>query len=65
MQHFTVTTEGHNRLVLCELCEAYCNDQYLAAHVTPEQAAESVLEQFKRAFTSELELLSVECHEES
>ena len=64
MRHFTVTTDGRSRLGLRELCEAYCNDQYVAAHMTPEQAAESVLDQFKRAVAGELELLVVECHEE-
>ena len=65
MKIFTVTTEGQNRLGLRELCERYVNDQWLAAHMTPEQAAESVLDQFKRAVLAELELLDVRCVEAS
>lgn len=64
MRRFIVTTEGENRLGFRELCEEYANDQWLAAHMTPEQAAESVLDQFKRAVRGELELLEVECVEE-
>jgi len=63
MRTFTVTTEGENRLGLRELCERYCNDQWLAAQVTAEQAAQSVLDQFKRAVAGELALLAVECVE--
>jgi hypothetical protein len=32
--------------------------------MTPEQAAKSVLDEFKRAVRQELELLEVECREE-
>ena len=64
MRRFKVSTEGLNNLGLRELCEDYCNDQWLAAHMTPEQAAESVLDQFKRAVRGELELLEVECVDE-
>ena len=32
--------------------------------MTPEQAAESVLDQFKRAVAAELEVLTVECRDE-
>ena len=48
MRNFTVTTEGQNKLGLREVCERYVNEQWLADHMTPEQAEESVLEQFKR-----------------
>ena len=64
MRRFTVTTEGQNALGLRELCEAYCHDQWLAAHMTAEQAADSVLDQFKRAVRAELELLEVACVDE-
>ena len=37
-----------NRLKLRELLQRYADDQWVAAHLTPEQAAESVLDCFKR-----------------
>ena len=61
MRRFIVRTEGQNRLGLRELCEQYANDQWVADHLTLEQAAESVLDCFKRAVQQELELLEVEC----
>ena len=60
MRTFTVTTEGANRLGLRELCQRYVDDQWVADHMTDEQAAESLLDQFKRAVRVELELLTVE-----
>ena len=59
MRQFIVTTEGQNRLRLRELCEAWCNEQWVAAHMTSEQAAESLLDSFKRAMRQELELIEV------
>lgn len=53
-------TEGQDRLGIRALCEQYVNDQWFAAHMTDEQAAEALLDQFKRAVAGELELL-VEC----
>jgi hypothetical protein len=64
MRKFIVTTESQNRLGLRELCESYANDQWIAAHMTPEQAAESVLDCFRRAVLAELEMLEVSCVEE-
>jgi hypothetical protein len=55
MRTFTATTEGHNRLRLRELLQAYANEQWVADHMTPEQAGESVLDCFKRAVRQELE----------
>ena len=63
MRVFCVSTEGQNRLGLRELCERYVNEQWYAAHMTPEQAAESLLDQFKRAVRAELEMLAIECIE--
>ena len=63
MRRFIVTTEGQNRLGLRELCERYANEQWVAAHMTPEQAAASVLECFKLAVHQELELLELQCEE--
>lgn len=61
MRRFVVTTDGPNRLGLRELCEHFANDQWSAAHMTAEQAADALLEQFRRAVLQELELLQVEC----
>jgi len=60
MRQFTVTTEGQNRLGLRELCEAWCNQQCVAAHMTPEQAAQALLGMFKQAVRQELKL-EVQC----
>ena len=60
MPRFTVTTEGANRLGLRELCQQFTEERWVAEHLTPEQAAESVLDEFKRAVLAELELLQVE-----
>jgi hypothetical protein len=56
---FTFTTEGQNRLGLWEQRQRYIDEQWVAAHMTDEQAAESLLDQFKRAVSGELELLTV------
>jgi hypothetical protein len=42
--HFTVTTEGQNRLNLQHAAEA----QWIPAHYMPQEAAEFVLDQFRR-----------------
>jgi hypothetical protein len=57
---FAASTEGENRLGMREICQDYIDEQWLAAHMTDEQAAESLLDQFKRAVRAELELLTVE-----
>ena len=64
MRRFTAKTDGRNRLGLRELCEQYANDQWVAAHMTSEQAAESVLDCFRKAGMQELKLLELECREE-
>jgi hypothetical protein len=61
MRQFAVTTEGENRLDLRELCERNVNDQWFAAHASNELVPEALLDQFKRAVRSELELLGVTC----
>ena len=61
MRHFVATTEGPNRLGLRELLQRYASEQWVAVHMTPEQAAESVLDCFKRAVRQELELLELKC----
>jgi len=60
MRTFTVTTEGENRLGLREVCQRYVDDQWVADHMTDEQAAESLLDQFRRAVRQEWEMLTVE-----
>jgi hypothetical protein len=60
---FTATTEAPNRLGLRELLQRYADQQWMAVHLTPEQAAESVLDCFKRAVAGELELLDLKCGE--
>lgn len=64
MRRFVVTTEGPNRLDLRESCEQFANDQWSASHMTAEQAAEALQEQFRRAVLQELELLQVECEDD-
>jgi hypothetical protein len=61
MRTFHATTEGQNRLGLRELLQTYADDQWLADHMTPEQAGESMLDCFRRAVRQELELLELEC----
>jgi hypothetical protein len=63
MRRFIVRTEGSNNRGLRELCQRYCDERWVAAQLTPEQAAESVLDEFKKAIRQELELLEVECVE--
>jgi len=59
MRTFTVSTEGTNRLALRELCQRYVDEQWVADDFTDEQAAESLLEKFKRAVRAESELLTI------
>jgi hypothetical protein len=61
MRTFQATTAGPNRLGLRELLQTYAEGQWVADHMTPEQAAESVLDCFKRTVRQELDLLELEC----
>ena len=63
MRRFIVRTDGPNKLGLKELCQRFCEDRWIAAHLKPEQAADSVLDEFKRAVRQKLEMLEVECVE--
>lgn len=63
MRKFTVTTEGQNRLGLRELCQQFADDQWLAVHLPADQAAESVLREFKRTVQAELEMLECRCND--
>ena len=64
MRQFVVTTQGENRLGLREVCQRFADERWTAAHMTAEQAAASVLDEFRRAVRAELELLTIECREE-
>ena len=59
MKRLIATTEGENKLGLRELLQRYVDDQWTADHYTDEQRAEILLDQFKRAILSELELLDL------
>jgi hypothetical protein len=59
MRRFFASTEGPNRLGLRELLQRYADEQWVAAHMTPEQAAASVLDCFKRSVAGELEMLGL------
>lgn len=63
MKRFIVTSAGPDRFGLVALCQRYVDDQWLAEHVTAEQAAAMMTEQFKRAILAELQLLDVRCEE--
>lgn len=64
MRTFTAKTEGQNRLGLRELLQGYADEQWVADHLTPEQAADAVLDTFKRTVRQELELLELRCADE-
>jgi hypothetical protein len=57
---FRVTAEGQNRLGLAELFERFAREQWPAGHMLPHEAAESMLDAFKRAVAGELELLEID-----
>ena len=56
-----MNTEAQYCFALRELCQRYCDERWFTNHMTPKQAAESVLDEFKRAVRQELELLEVNC----
>lgn len=59
--HFTVTCIGSDPLGLRETLERFANEQWLPAHVTREEAAEIVFDQFKRTVAQTIEMLEVKC----
>jgi hypothetical protein len=65
MKRFTVTSDGQDRLGLVSLAQAYIDDQWLAEHMTAEQAADAMRVQFRRAVLAELEMIEVRCEEVS
>ena len=58
---FVVKTEGRRSLNLLGLAEEFANSQWIPAHYSAEQAAEFVLDQFKRTVAEELEMIEVRC----
>lgn len=64
MRRFIVTTEGENRLGLRQLCQRFADERWMAAHMTPQQAAESVLDEFRKAVAAELAMLDVHVEDE-
>jgi hypothetical protein len=52
--HFTVTCHGNDPLALREVLERFANEQWLPAHVSREEAAEIVVDQFKRTIAQAL-----------
>lgn len=63
MKRFTVTTEGVDRFGLVMLAQAYIDEQWLAAHMFPEEAAAAMKDQFRLALLHDLELIEVRCEE--
>ena len=61
MRTFTATTAGQNRLGFRELLQRYADEQWVANHLTKDQAADVVLRTFKAAVTNELKLLELKC----
>jgi len=57
---FTVTCHGNDPLSLREILERFANEQWQAAHVTREEAAEIVLDQFKRTVAQALATMEVQ-----
>jgi hypothetical protein len=56
---FKVASWGPNRLGLAELVQRFADEQWVPSHYSPEQAAAFVIDQFKRAVSTELEMPSV------
>lgn len=64
MKRFTVSSASADRFGLAALCQTYCDEQWTAAHATPEQDAAILAEQFKRAILQELQLIEITCFED-
>ena len=48
MMRFKVTTEGQDRFNIAGLVEQFANSLWIPDHLTPDQRAEFVLDQFRR-----------------
>jgi hypothetical protein len=56
-----VDTESEKLTGFSTLCQRCCDDQWVGDHLSAEQAAESVLDQFKRMIDRDLALLEIRC----
>lgn len=61
MRKFVANSESQKFPAFIELCQRFCDEQWVADHLDDEQATESVLDQFKRTMGRELELLEIRC----
>jgi hypothetical protein len=48
MRKFVASSEMAKFPAFIELCQRFCDEQWVADHLDDEQAAESVLDQFRR-----------------
>ena len=60
---FVASTEGRNRLGMKELCQKFLDELQMPTCLTKDEAAQYVLDLFKRSVASELEMLDVKCVE--
>lgn len=56
---FVVTTDSKDPLDLCRICNDFANNLWVPTHLSPEQAEQFVLDQFRRTVLAELELLDI------
>ena len=56
---FLAITDGRNRLGLKELCQQFIDELRMPTCLTKDEAAQYMLDLFKRSVASELELLDV------
>ena len=56
---FTIYSDGPDRTGLVALGQRYTDQLWVPMHLTPDQAREFVLDQFKRAVAADLEVLEV------
>ena len=61
MRKFVATTDSAKPPEFLELCQRFCDEQWVADHLDDEQAAASVVDQFKRTIDGELALLEIRC----
>lgn len=57
---FQITHHGEDKLGMREILQRYADDQWFAEHYTSKQAADALLDRFKRVIAAELELIEVE-----
>lgn len=61
MLKFSAKAHGRSSLNLAAMIEAFANQQWVPAHMTPEQASAFVLDQFRRTVNSELQTVGIHC----